>query len=97
VRFEWDEGKAEVNRLKHGVTFMEAITAFDDPWALRAPDPKHSTPAEGRTWLIGEADVGVLVVVFTIRQPGDRYRLISARRASRRERERYAESKGVPL
>jgi uncharacterized DUF497 family protein len=97
VRFEWDEGKAEVNRLKHGVTFMEAITAFDDPWALRAPDPKHSTPPEGRTWLIGEADVGVLVVVFTIRQPGDRYRLISARRASRRERERYAESKGVPL
>jgi hypothetical protein len=45
---------------------MEATTAFDDPWALRAPDPKHSTPEEGRTWLIGEGDVGVLVVVFTI-------------------------------
>jgi uncharacterized protein len=93
VRFEWDEAKARVNRIKHGVTFADAITAFDDPWALRAPEPQHSTPAEGRTWLIGEADVGV--VVFTIRQPGDRYRLISARRASRRER--YAESKRVPL
>lgn len=97
MRFEWDEAKARVNRIKHGVTFADAVTAFDDPWALRAPDPKHSTPTEGRTWLIGEADVGVLVVVFTIRQPGDRYRLISARRASRRERERYAESKRVPL
>jgi hypothetical protein len=97
VRFEWDEGKAEVNRLKHGLTFMDAITASDDPGALRALDPKHSTPGEARTWLIGEADVGVVVVVFTVRQPGDRYRLISARRASRRERERYAKSKGVPL
>lgn len=97
MRFEWDDAKAQANRAKHGVTFADAITAFDDPWALRAPDPKHSTSAERRTWLIGEADVGVLVMVFTIRQPGDRYRLISARRASRRERERYAESKRVPL
>jgi len=97
VRFEWDEGKAKVNYLKHGVAFIDAITAFDDPWALRAPDPKHSTPAEPRTWLIGEADIGVLVVVFTVRQPGDRCRLISARPASRRERERYAKSKRVPF
>jgi hypothetical protein len=96
VRFEWDDRKAAANRRKHGVSFEDAITAFDDPWALRAPDPKHSTASEERTWLIGEADSGVLVV-FTIRQPGNRYRLISARRASRRERARYAQSKGVPV
>jgi uncharacterized DUF497 family protein len=48
-------------------------------------------------WLIGEADVGVLVVVFTIRQPETRYRIISARAANRKERERYAQSKGIPI
>ena len=97
MRFEWDDPKATANRMKHGVSFADAITAFDDPWALRAPDPKHSTATEERAWLIGEADSGVLVVVFTIRQPGDRYRLVSARRASRKERARYAKSKGVPV
>ena len=62
MRFEWDDAKAAANRRKHGVTFEDAITAFDDPWALLAPDPKHSG-SEPRSWLIGEADVGVLVVV----------------------------------
>ena len=54
MRFEWDDPKAAANRRKHGVSFEDAITAFDDPWALRAPDPKHSTTSEERTWLIGE-------------------------------------------
>ena len=47
-------------------------------------------------WLIGAADHGILVVVFTIRQPGNVYRLISARRASRKERKVYEEAKRVP-
>jgi uncharacterized DUF497 family protein len=47
--------------------------------------------------LIGEADTGVLVVVFTVREEGNIYRLISARRANRKERERYEQSKAVPL
>ena len=51
----------------------------------------------GRIWLIGEADVGVLVVVFTIRQPGSRHRIISAWPANRRERERYAQSKRLSI
>jgi len=96
VRFEWDEAKATTNRAKHGVTFEQAITAFDDPWALVAPDPSHSTSAEERRWLIGEADAGVLVVVFTIRD-GDAYRLISARRANRKERKGYEQSKALPF
>jgi uncharacterized DUF497 family protein len=97
VRFEWDEKKAESNEAKHGVTFEDAITAFDDPFALVAPDPGHSTQAERRQWLIGESDIGVLVLVFTVRQPGSVHRIISARPASRRERKRYEQGKGVPV
>jgi uncharacterized DUF497 family protein len=97
MRFEWDEGKAAINRAKHRIGFDVAITAFDDPFALVAPDPSHSTAAEERRWLIGEADAGVLVVVFTIRAAGDVYRIISARRANRKERRRYEQSKGIPV
>ena len=97
MRFEWDERKAAANLLKHGIRFEDAITAFDDPWALRAPDAAHSTPEEGRIWLIGESDSGVVVVVCTERQPGRVTRIISARPANRKERIRYEESKRVPL
>jgi uncharacterized DUF497 family protein len=97
MRFGWDERKATANREKHGITFEQAITAFDDPFALIAPDPAHSRPTEDRRWLIGASDVGVLVVVFTIREPGAVHRIISARRASRRERRRYEQSKRIPV
>lgn len=94
MKFEWDPAKDSANLGKHGVPFKTAITAFDDPWALVAPDPKHSTAMEPREWLIGEADGGkVLVVVFTKRLRGFVYRIISARPASRRERRRYEELK----
>lgn len=97
MTFDWDEAKAESNARKHGVRFLEAITAFDDPFALVAPDPKHTTESETREWLIGESDVGVLVVVFTKRNHGQVYRLISARRAGRRERRRYEAYKAIPI
>jgi uncharacterized DUF497 family protein len=97
VEFGWDARKARTNAAKHGVTFEAAITAFDDPFALVALDAAHSTAAEERRWLIGEADRGVVVVVFTVRQPNDVHRIISARPASRKERRRYDESKGVPF
>ena len=84
MRFDWDRSKAERNLAKHKISFAEAITAFDDPAALIAEDPKHSSEHEVREWLIGESDVGVLVVVFTIRQPENTYRIISARRANNR-------------
>lgn len=74
-----------------------APLAFDDPFALVAPDAAHSTPQEERRWLIGESDSGVLVVVFTIRHPGNVHRIISARPANRKERQRYADSKELPL
>jgi len=98
MQFEWDEGKALSNKQKHGVSFETAVTAFDDPFALRADDPKHSTEEE-RFWQIGESDAGVLVVVFTVRGKGkaERYRLISSRKASKKERALYEINKRVPL
>jgi uncharacterized DUF497 family protein len=96
MRFEWDHRKARDNAKKHGVTFEQAITAFDDPFALVTLDVKHST-SEKREWLIGESDVGVLVVVFTVRQPGNIYRVIAARKAKRKERKRYEEIKKLSI
>ncbi len=96
MRFEWDEGKARRNAVKHGLTFGEALTAFDDPDAWLAPDPAHSTEMEDREWLIGESDVGLIVVVFT-RKAGSAIRLISARRAGRRDRRKYEALKRVSL
>ena len=97
MRFDWDPKKAASNYEKHGVRFLDAITAFDDPYALVAFDPGHSTANEMREWLIGASDRGVLVVVFTVRQPGNLYRLISARPANRREKAKYGESKRVSI
>jgi hypothetical protein len=56
MRFDSDGRKAMSNLLKHRVSFEDAITAFDDPVALTAPDSKHSTATEERRWLIGESD-----------------------------------------
>jgi len=95
--FEWDPRKADSNLAKHGIPFELAITAFDDPRFLIATDVRHSTPDERREWLIGESDLGLLVVVFTLREPGLTRRIISARRASRKERRRYEEGRGVSV
>jgi uncharacterized DUF497 family protein len=97
VELECDAGKARRNFNKHGIAFEKATTNFDDPYALIAPDQKHSTTKEIREWLIGESDDGVLAVEFTRRSGGKVYRIISARRVSRRERSRYEEFKRIPL
>ena len=88
--FEWDPKKAFLNLRKHGVSLDEASTAFGDPLALLMSDPDHSA-AEDRWILLGTSSHGrLLVVAFAERPP--RTRLISARRASRRERRRYEEA-----
>ena len=89
LKFEWDPKKAETNARKHGVTFDEAGTAFGDPLALLMPDPDHSF-GEERYVVLGMSDQQrLLVVSFGERPP--RTRLISARRATRRERGLYEE------
>jgi uncharacterized DUF497 family protein len=88
--FEWDPVKAAANLKKHGVSFEEAATAFQDPLARIHADPDHST-SESREILIGHSAKGRLILVgFTDRR--GRLRLISAREASRRERRDYEES-----
>jgi hypothetical protein len=87
--FQWDPRKADANLRKHRVGFPEAATVFHDPLALTFPDPDHSiqeqrfltfgTSARGRVLAVAHADVG------------DQVRIISARRATKREVHGYTE------
>ena len=91
TRFEWDVQKARQNQLKHGVTFEEAMSTFLDEFALFVADPDHSSD-EDRFILMGMSDTGrLLVVCHTYRSDDDVVRMISARRASSRERRNYEE------
>jgi uncharacterized DUF497 family protein len=90
LSFEWDETKAKSNLAKHGASFGEAATVFGDPLSVTIPDPAHSQ-TEHRSVILGHShNQKLLVVVHTER--GDNIRIISARRASRRERINYEES-----
>ena len=90
VEFEWDPAKAAANRRKHGVTFEEAASAFADEHGLLIADPDHSDD-ESRFVLLGmSAQARVLVVVHCYRTDDAVIRIISARRATRRERHQYA-------
>ena len=87
--FEWDPRKAASNLTKHGVSFVEAVTVFRDPQARIVQDPRHSV-GEERLAILGQSERGrLLSVMFTER--GTRIRLISARKATRRERNDYEE------
>lgn len=83
--YEWDSNKAKANLRKHGVDFADAATVFIDDLALTIPD---DTLDEERFVSIGKDELGrVLVVVYAWR--GEDIRIISARKANRRERKQY--------
>jgi uncharacterized protein len=85
-RFEWDPRKAAQNVRKHGVSFAEARTVFEDAEALILPDPDHSAEEE-RFILLGlSGALRLLVVIHCERGDGAVIRLISARKADRQER-----------
>ena len=88
--FEWDSHKAAENRRKHGVSFDDAATAFADPLAVTVTDPDHSSAAERRYIPVGRSARGRLLVVSHAER-GTAIRIISARPATRREREQYEE------
>lgn len=95
MRFDWDRRKAAQNRQKHRVSFEEACTIFADISILTQHDDAHSR-AEDRWASMGRSMTGrTLVVIHTWPQPdetGQEYvRIISSRRASKRERELYLE------
>ena len=94
MRFDWDPVKATANKRVHGVSFEQAMLAFYDPFARIELDVDHSD-AEDRYWHIGLTEAGLLVVTYAIRQPGNMYRIISARKADRKEREKYANYKRI--
>jgi uncharacterized DUF497 family protein len=89
VIFEWDPRKAQTNRRKHGVSFEEAASVFQDARALTFDDPDHSEE-EPREITIGVSTRG-RVLFLSHCDCGDRIRIISARRATPKERKQYAE------
>ena len=91
-QFEWDAQKARSNLRKHGVSFDEAATAFSDRFSILLRDPDHSV-GEERYLVMGLATSGRLLVVSFVERP-PRTRLITARLATRRERQNYEEGQG---
>ncbi|MEK6333714.1 MAG: BrnT family toxin [Acidobacteriota bacterium] len=89
MKFEWDPYKANLNLRKHGVSFEEAATALLDGLSTTAPDPDHSE-SENRFVTFGRSAKGRLLAVSNT-QRGEFVRIISARPATKQEREVYEE------
>jgi uncharacterized protein len=89
LQFRWDRRKASSNAAKHGVSFEEAASAFADPLSLTIEDPDHSR-GENRYILVWETYRHKLVVVSHTER-GDDIRIISARLATKSERQTYEE------
>jgi uncharacterized DUF497 family protein len=87
MTYQWDNDKAKANLRKHGIDFADAVSVFSDDLAITIPDERFD---EERFITVGMDAFGrVLVVVYTWR--GNEIRLISARKATRRERKQYEE------
>jgi uncharacterized DUF497 family protein len=92
MRFEWDDAKEASNELKYGISFVDAATVFDDPYHIveNTTKPEHG---EERRKAIGIISEYLVAVIYTDRQA--RRRIISARRASKHEREQYHQRKAT--
>jgi len=88
--FEWDDDKDAENITNHGIAFKTAIQTFDDDRAIPFSDPRHSSVGEPRYALLGLCESGLVFVSFTFR--GTKTRIISARKASKRMQQIYAEN-----
>ena len=89
MKYVWDENKAASNQKKHGVTFAEAQSVFYDSCALLISDPDHSE-AEERFILLGLSSVpNMLVVCHCYRENDEQIRIISARKATKKETVQY--------
>jgi hypothetical protein len=92
--FEWDPNKANRNLKIHGVSFDEACTAFKDTLSSTIHDPLHSDE-EDRFILIGNSSRNHLLVVVHMER-GESIRIISARKATKKEREHYEKNAKRP-
>lgn len=89
--FEWDAAKNRSNRKKHRVSFEEAKTVFFDEGAWIASDPDHSDD-EDRFVIIGfSLRLRVLLACFCDRRGGNVIRIVSARKATKKEKKQYKE------
>lgn len=85
INFEWDPAKAKANARKHGVTFEEALSVFHDEFAVQFFDDDHSSDEE-RFLLLGmSTEARLLLVCHCEREAGNIIRIISARKATKRE------------
>ena len=91
IEIIWDESKHGSNRAEHEISFHEAAAVFTDPLAAVIDDPDHSFD-EWRFLIVGESGAGRLLVVSYTERSG-KIRIISARRATRRERKDYEEER----
>jgi uncharacterized DUF497 family protein len=87
MRFTWDPEKAASNLRKHGVSFREASTVFGDPLAAMVVDALDPE----RAILVGQSDRGRVLLTVFVELAEDMIRIISARRATSHERNRYEE------
>ena len=87
MKFDWDPNKAVRNLQRHGVSFEEAATVFDDILGWTFFDPDHSQDEE-RFLTIGTSSVGRVLIV-SHSEENDSIRIISAREVTRRERRDY--------
>jgi uncharacterized DUF497 family protein len=90
MEFEWDQSKAVSNLKKHGVSFEEAKTVFDNPLAVIFDDEDHSI-GEQREIIIGHSRQNRLLLIAFTERSGN-VRIISARLATRQEREDYEQN-----
>ena len=89
MKFDWDQAKANANSKKHGVTFEEARSVFFDEFAVQFFDEDHSSEEE-RFLLLGlSSDAKLLLVCHCEREQGNVIRIISARKATKREAAHY--------
>jgi uncharacterized DUF497 family protein len=96
IQFEWDEAKAKANEKKHGVSFEDSIHIFEDPYVLSEQD--RIEDGEQRWQSIGLVEgIVLLLVAHTVQSSEEEQvevvRIISARRADRKERIRYDENR----
>jgi uncharacterized DUF497 family protein len=89
IQFEWDPAKEKINISKHKISFQEAQSVFHDPFARIIDDPEHSG-AENRFILLGMSHkLNVLIVCHCYREADERVRIISARKATKKEETQY--------
>ncbi len=87
--FDWDENKNQINLKKHGIDFSEASTVFFDEQAILFDDPEHSE-YEDRFLLIGMSEAAnVCIVCHCYRKSDTVIRIISARKATKKEVDSY--------